>query len=93
MLQVQPRISEWKKKKVEFVTVTSDTKQQTLEQIQKGRLRGTVLLDEKGDAAVKYEVTGIPADFFINRQGELEGRLIGWGGSSMNELESWIQKK
>jgi peroxiredoxin len=36
-----------------------------------------VLLDENGDVARSYGVTGLPTTFFVDRQGRLHSRVLG----------------
>jgi len=44
---------------------------------QKQGLTFPILLDEKGVAAQRYRVSGIPTSFFINRQGVVQARHTG----------------
>lgn len=42
------------------------------------KLTGPVLLDADGAAAQRYHVTGLPASFFIDRNGVLVASVLGY---------------
>ena len=71
------------------VTVLLINQQESAKDIRrwtKQRYTASILLDERGDAAMKYEVQGIPQLFVINQQGQIVYHHGGYGGGLERNL-------
>ena len=51
-----------------------------------------VLVNEAGDIAKAYEITGVPVSYFINPDGKIDHSMIGAGreGTLRNDLFTWL---
>ncbi len=52
----------------------------------------TTLIDEGKEVAAKYEVTGIPQVFIINREGKIKWHALGYGSGREIELRDAVEK-
>jgi len=51
-----------------------------------------ILVDEPGNIATAYEITGVPVSYFINPDGTIDHSIIGAGseGTLRNDLFTWL---
>ncbi|NLW07271.1 MAG: TlpA family protein disulfide reductase [Clostridia bacterium] len=89
---MQPFIGQWQKAGIEVVLVTTDSPARIKEFLAKNSLDFTVLLDDRGQVARLYRVSGIPDGLLIDRQGTLLYRSLGWGPGSLEKLQAAIDK-
>jgi peroxiredoxin len=66
------------------------TKKHVLELKEEYRLSIPLLLDENKDLAEKYGVKGLPTSFFIDKQGMIKQKEIGW--LSTEQVQAVFQK-
>lgn len=63
---------------VTLLTVVSQQSAADVKQfMQEGGLTFPVLLDESGQIAQEYEITGVPVSYFINPNGQIDQTIIG----------------
>lgn len=93
MLQLQPKLTDWKTKNLVTIVISMDDPKELRRLFSERKIDAIPLYDAKGTAAQLYGVVGIPADFMINRRGELEKQFVGWDQNrSLKEIEAWILK-
>lgn len=79
--------------KVNLVTVVPGLPAAEVQQfVQQQGLTFPVLVDESGDLARAYEITGVPVSYFINPDGTIDHNIIGAGGEGdlQNNLFDWL---
>jgi len=78
-VKLQQANDELKGKGLEILAVNvGQTRQHVLELQQEYLLTIPLLLDEKKEIAEKYGVTGLPTSFFIDKNGLIHEKIIGW---------------
>lgn len=78
---------------VTLVTIVSGMPAADVQQfVQQQGLTFPVLVDEPGNIAKAYEITGIPVSYFINPDGKIDHNVIGAGGKNdlHNNLFAWL---
>lgn len=59
------------------LTSTEQNKSDVAPFVEKVGTTFPIVLDEKGDVAATYEVTGYPTSYFIDEQGVIQYKLVG----------------
>ncbi len=78
MPYIQEIYNEWSDKKLVVLAINIGESSSTVENfMQSYNLSFTVLLDTKQDVAQRYNITGIPTTFFIDKDGIIQDKLIG----------------
>ena len=78
---------------VTLLTVVSQLPAAEVQQfMQEAGLTFPVLVDESGDIATDYEITGVPISYFINPNGQIDHSIIGADrkGALENNLFAWL---
>ena len=92
MLQLQPKLKEWRNLGFELVLVSMDTAKELTAYVNDRKLDAPVLLDPKGEVSIKaYKVEGIPQTVFVDKQGIVRKISVGWGSSSLAEFEKIVK--
>jgi len=78
MPYIQEIYEEWSDKGLEVLAINKGESSAKVEEfIQSHTLSFTVLLDTKQDVAQRYNITGIPTTFFIDKDGIIQDKVIG----------------
>jgi len=78
MPYIQEIYEEWSDKGLVVLAINIGESSSTVEDfMQSQNLSFTVLLDTKQDVAQSYNITGIPATFFIDKDGIIKDKVIG----------------
>ncbi len=93
VLQLQPRLSEWKNSGFQLVLVTSDSKETMQNFMDKNNVDAVVLMDTDGTISTQYGIQYIPADFLINSDGTLHEDFVGWSSDRLADMEQWVKGK
>lgn len=91
VLQLQPKLAEWKNDSFQLVLVTSDSQEEIKGFIQKNNVDATVLMDTQGAIGNQFGVQYIPTDYLINADGTTEDNFVGWDSTRMTQMEQWIK--
>lgn len=91
MLQLQPKVTEFKKQGLELIIVTFGDKKANQEFFKKHSINADFVYDENYSVVSNYRVSSIPANFYISREGTLEGDSIGWTAKSMSIIDKFIE--
>jgi len=78
---------------VTLVTVVSKMPATAVQQfVTEAGLTFPVIVDEAGQIAQDYEITGVPVSYFINPDGQIDHSIIGAGGEGdlQNNLFAWL---
>lgn len=78
---------------VTLVTVVSKLPAADVQQfVAEAGLTFPVIVDETGQIAQDYEITGVPVSYFINPDGQIDHSIIGAGGEGdlQNNLFAWL---
>lgn len=78
---------------VTLVTVVSKMPAAEVQQfVTEAGLTFPVIVDEAGQIAHDYEITGVPVSYFINPDGQIDHSIIGAGreGDLQNNLFAWL---
>ena len=89
MLQLQPKMEEYKNKGVEFITITLDNEDTVRSFWSDNELTGDVFLDTQGSIISNYGVMSVPHGLFIDQEGNVTYERTGWSGTP---LEDWQQE-
>lgn len=79
---------------VTLVTVVSKMPAAEVQQfVAEAGLTFPVIVDEAGQIAQNYEITGVPVSYFINPDGQIDHSIIGAGGEGdlQNNLFAWLR--
>ena len=79
---------------VTLVTVVSKMPAAEVQQfVAEAGLTFPVIVDEAGQIAHDYEITGVPVSYFINPDGQIDHSIIGAGreGDLQNNLFAWLR--
>ena len=75
---IQEIYEEWSEEGLEVLAINKGESSPKVEEFRQNyHLSFTVLLDTKQDVAQKYNITGIPATFFIDKDGIIQDKVIG----------------
>ena len=78
MPYIQEIYEEWSGKGLEVLAINiGESSSKAEEFMQSNDLSFTVLLDTKQDVAQRYNITGIPTTFFIDKDGIIQDKVIG----------------
>jgi peroxiredoxin len=78
MPYIQEIYEEWSDKGLEVLAINKGESSAKVEEfIQSHTLSFTVLLDTRQDVAQRYNITGIPTTFFIDKDGIIQDKVIG----------------
>jgi len=78
MPYIQEIYEEWSDKELVLLAINiGESSSKAREFMQNHNLSFTVLLDTKQAIAQKYNITGIPTTFFIDKDGIIQGKVIG----------------
>ena len=78
MPYIQEIYEEWSDKELVVLAINIGESSSKVEEfIQSHNLSFTVLLDTKQDVAQRYNITGIPTTFFIDKDGIIQDKVIG----------------
>jgi len=78
MPYIQKIYEEWSDQGLEVLAINiGESSSKAEEFMQSYNLSFTVLLDTKQDVAQKYNITGIPTTFFIDKDGIIKDKVIG----------------
>ena len=92
MPYIQQIYDEWQDKGLVLLTINLRESASTARQfMQSNNLSFPVLLDTNGNVAQKYNVSGIPATFFIDKDGIIQARKVG-SLSSKQQIEDYLSK-
>jgi len=92
MPYIQEIYEEWADKGLVILAVNIGESSSTVEDfMQSQNLSFTVLLDTKSDVAQKYNITGIPTTFFMDKDGIIQDRLVG-AFQSKAQIEGRLSK-
>ena len=93
MLQLQPKLTDWRKLGFELVLVSMDSAKDLTAYVKDRKLDAPILLDPKGEVSIKaYKVEGIPQTVFVDKQGVVQKISVGWGTSSLAEFERLVKE-
>jgi|LSQX01.1.fsa_nt_gb peroxiredoxin len=85
MLQLQPLIEEYESRGLVVITVAGDRDQQVRKFWEKNGLDITVLSDANYSIATSFGIQGFPTGFFIDTEGRIVDKKVGWGDTSLKE--------
>ncbi len=89
MLQLQPLLDEYESRGLVIITVAADSDEHIKEFWEENGLEMAVLSDTDYSISSSFDVRGYPTGYFIDREGLIVDKSVGWGGSS---LKKWIEK-
>lgn len=93
MLQLQPKLKDWRKLGFELVLVSMDSVKELTTYVNAQKLDAPILLDPKGQVSINtYNVSGIPKTVFVDKQGIVRKISVGWGSSSLAEFERLVKE-
>lgn len=92
MPYIQEIYEEWSGKGLEVLAINIGESPSTVEEfIKSHNLSLPVLLDAKQAVAIKYNITGIPTTFFIDKDGIIQVKIIG-AFQSKTQIENRLSK-
>ncbi len=92
MPYIQEIYEEWTDKGLVVLAINIGESSSTVEDfMQSQNLSFTVLLDTKQDVAQRYNITGIPATFFIDKDGIIQDKVIG-AFQNKTQIENRLSK-
>ena len=92
MPYIQEIYEEWSDKGLVVLTINMGESSSTVEEfMQSYNLSFTVLLDTRQDVAQRYNITGIPTTFFVDKDGIIQDKLIG-AFQNKTQIENRLSK-
>ena len=74
-------VNAWNEPKVDLARFATDNK-----------LSHRILLEGKDVGREKYGIRGVPANFWINREGKIVRQLEGFEEGEVKKMEKWIEE-
>ena len=92
MSYIQEIYEEWSDKELVVLAINLGESSAKVEEFIQGHtLSFTVLLDTKQDVAQRYNITGIPTTFFIDKDGIIQDKVIG-AFQNKTQIENRLSK-
>jgi len=92
VLQLQPKLAEWRNLGFELVLVSLSPVQELTTYVNDLKLDAPVLLDPQFKVVIDaYEVQGTPRTVFVDKQGIVRKISVGWDPSSLAEFEKTVE--
>lgn len=86
MLQLQPKLAEWKQQGIDLYVVTAGSESDLKKFFEGRKIEATIVYDPALDVVKQYGVSGIPHTFFVDKAGRVAFDSLGW-------MDQWLDTK
>ncbi|WP_165847731.1 peroxiredoxin family protein [Ammonifex thiophilus] len=92
LIALRDQFSSWEGQGVKIFLVAPEPPSVLTSFLQEYNLKVPVVLDPQGTVGSAYGVTGIPLSVWVDKQGRIKYKSLGWRAGKEKEFASWVAK-
>lgn len=88
---MQPELPQLKEQGVDLYVIAAGRERDLKAFFEQNKLESTVIWDQDLSIFRTYQVDGVPASYFLDKQGRIRDHRLGWGSTSLAEFKDIVK--